>query len=315
MPSLQARLIRTFSRRVIRREGLDGPQLVRHLRRVFNRPPPISFLPRGTAVSQINRSGFCGEHIARRRGRQQGPVILYVHGGAYIAGTTRTYHGLAGRLAKYLDAQVYLVQYPFAPENPFPSAVEKVIEAYQFLLGEGHAPENLVVAGDSAGGGLSLALMLALKDRGLPLPAGAALFSPGGSCTLGSYVYSNSDSDVMLSADMIQRVVEVYVQDPSQYEHRYASPAHADLSGLPPLLITAERSECLYGDALDIRWRAEEAGIELTWIEREGLFHVWPIMVPFLPEARQDLKQVVAFIRQCVGDAVSSADAGEAGLA
>lgn len=306
MPSLQARLIRTFSRRIIRREGLDKDQLVRHLRRVFNRPPPINFLPRGCAITRINSRTFNGECISRRYSKGEGPVVLYVHGGAYIAGTTRTYHGLAGRLAKYLDARVFLVEYPFAPEHPFPSAVETVIEAYRFLLDEGHDPGNVVVSGDSAGGGLSLALMLALHDRGLPMPAGAALFSPGGNCTPGSYVYGNSDSDVMLSADMIERVIEVYVQDPAQYQHRYASPAHADLTGLPPLLLTAERSECLYGDALDIRWRAEEAGIPVTWIEREGLFHVWPIMVPFLPEARQDLKQVVAFIRQCTGQGTAA---------
>ena len=241
--------------------------------------------------------------------------MLYIHGGAYIAGTTRTYHGLAGRLAKHLNASVYLAQYPFAPEHPFPAAVETMIEAYQFLLREGHEPDNLVVAGDSAGGGLSLALLLALKDRNLPMPAGAVLFSPGGSCTPSSYVYSNSDSDVMLSADMIERVIENYVQDPAQYEHRYASPAHADLQGLPPLLITAERSEVLYGDALDIRWRAEEADIPVTWIEREGLFHVWPVMVPFLPEARQDLKQVISFIRHCTASEAPVPQAGKAGLA
>lgn len=315
MPSLQARVVRAFSRRVIRREGLSQEQLVRHLRRVFNQPPPLSLMPRGCRVTQIDVDGFTGEAV-RHKDAAQGPAILYLHGGAYIAGTTRSYHALAGHLARALGATVFLARYPFAPEHPFPAAVNRCIDAYRFLLDEGHSPDNLVVAGDSAGGGLSLALMLALKDKGLPLPAGAVLLSPGGNCVPSSYVYSNSDSDVMLSADMIEKVIDVYASA-EFHVHRYASPAQADLSGLPPLMITAERSECLYGDALDIRWRAEEAGIPVTWLEREGLFHVWPIMVPFLPEARQDLRQILSFIRHCVNShqGIAPSDKVETSLA
>lgn len=311
MPSLQARLIRAFSRRVIRREGLNEEQLVRHLRRVFNRPPPMALGARKAKFTRINCEAFQGERVSADR-TGDGPVVLYIHGGAYIAGITKTYHGLAAQLAGKLRGTVYLVRYPFAPEHPYPSAVEHVVRAYQHLLDEGHSADNLVLAGDSAGGGLSMALMLSLRDQGRPMPAGAVLFSPGGNSVPGSYVYSNSASDVMLSADMIEKVVDVYIPDPARRSERYASPAQADLEGLPPLMITVERSECLYGDALDIRWRAEEANIPVTWIEREGLFHVWPVMVPFLPEARQDIKQVLSFIRHCIGMASPNGETREA---
>ena len=305
MPSLVAGLLKIFSRRTIKRDGLSHEQLVRHLRQHFNHTPVLPLLPRQVRCTQLETAAFVGERISVAAPAM---ALLYVHGGAYIAGVTRTYHALAGRLAAELNAAVYLVRYPFAPEHPFPQAVNRVVEGYRFLLDEGFAPENIVISGDSAGGGLSLATLLAVADQALPQPRCAVLFSPGSNALGdGESVDRNDGSDAMLCADMIRKVTEIYVPDASQRSHRYASPGLADFQGLPPLLITVASDEVLYSDAVAVRQQAEKAGIEVEWIERDGLFHVWPIMLPFLPEARDEIKRVLAFIRRHQPESASAA--------
>ena len=175
MPSITARLVKLFARRTIKRDGLDHEQLVRHLRRHFNHTPTVTLLPRGVRCRTLETRGFDGDLVTVK---EPAMTVFYIHGGAYIAGVTRTYHNLAGRLAKELNAAVYLPRYPFAPEAPFPAAVNRMIEGYRFLLDEGHDPANIVISGDSAGGGLSLALLLAIRDQGLPTPRCGVLFSP-----------------------------------------------------------------------------------------------------------------------------------------
>lgn len=293
--SLQAKIIKAVTRRTIKRSGLDAQQLVRHLRKVFNNSPTLTLLPRGIALSRVDQPGFQGDRVSVKEPQM---TVLYLHGGAYIGGVTKTYHNLAGRLAKQLQGEVYLANYPFAPEHPFPAAVDRVMEAYEYLLSLGKRPEDIVIAGDSAGGGLSLATLLHIRDKGLPQPRCAVTFSPGSNCFPDDKVLDALDpSDAMLSADIIRTVIEIYVPDAEKRNHPYASPCLGDYTGICPLMITASTDEVLFMDAKLVRQAAEKAGVEVEWLERGGLFHVWPIMVPFLPEARQDLKKVVAFIK------------------
>ncbi|MFN3714293.1 MAG: alpha/beta hydrolase fold domain-containing protein [Alcanivoracaceae bacterium] len=302
MPSVTARLIKVFARRTIKRNGLSNEQLVHHLRRHFNHTPVVPLLPKGVRLRRLHTRSFDGDLVSTA---QPSMAVLYIHGGAYIAGVTRTYHNLAGRLASSLNAAVYLPIYPFAPEQPFPQAINRVLEAYQFLLSEGHAANNIVISGDSAGGGLSLALLLAIRDRGLPTPSCGVLFSPGTDArTQGSSVSDNDEIDCMLSADMVRKVARIYVPDEADRFHPYASPCLGDYRGLPPLFITVASDEVLYSDAVAAREQANKAGIQVEWIEREGLFHVWPIMVPFLKEARDDIGRAIIFIQQrcCASD-------------
>ena len=297
MPSVTARLVKLFARRTIKRDGLDHDQLVRHLRRHFNHTPTMTMLPRGVRRRTLQTTGFEGDLVTVK---EPAMTVLYIHGGAYIAGVTSTYHNLAGRLAKALNAAVYLPRYPFAPEAPFPAAVNRMIESYRFLLDEGHDPANIVISGDSAGGGLSLALLLAIRDQDLPAPRCAVVFSPGSNALGdGESVQRNNTSDCMLSADMIHAVTEIYVPNPQDRTHPYASPGHADYTGLPPLFISVATDEVLYSDAVAVRSQAQKAGIVVEWLERDGLFHVWPIMLPFLKEAREDFPKYVDFIRRC----------------
>lgn len=294
--SIQATLIKAVTRRTIKRSGLNEEQLVRHLRKVFNNSPSLTLLPLGVKLSRVDQPGFVGDRISVSN---PGVTVLYLHGGAYIGGVTKTYYNMAGRLAKQLKGEVYLATYPFAPEHPYPAAVNRVMEAYEYLLDLGKRPEDIVIAGDSAGGGLTLATLLHIRDKGLPQPRCAVTFSPGSNCFPDDQILNALDpSDAMLSADIIRTVIDIYVPDTEQRSHPYASPCLGDYTGICPLMITVSTDEVLYTDAKRVRQAAEKSGVSVEWIERGGLFHVWPIMVPFLPEARQDLKKVVGFIQR-----------------
>ncbi|MDF1781293.1 MAG: alpha/beta hydrolase [Alcanivoracaceae bacterium] len=293
--SLQARIIKAFTRRTVKRNNLNEQQFVRHFRHVTNNSPSLNLIPRGIRLRQINTSAFEGECMSTEHPEV---TVLYIHGGAYVGGITKTYHNIASRLAKKLNGEVFLVKYPFAPEHPYPAAVNRVLEAYQYLLNEGRKPENIIISGDSAGGGLTLATLLNIRDQNLPGPRCAVALSPGASCFPDEAELRRLDkSDAMLSADMIKTAIEVYVPNKEDRSHPYASPALGDYTGISPLMILTSTEEVLYGDAKRVREAAEKSGVEVEWIERKGVFHVWPIMVPFLPEANQDLKRIVSFIR------------------
>lgn len=294
--SLQARIVKAFCRKTVKKDGLAGEDLVRHLRKVFDNTPNVTLMPRGTRRRAVHTENFNGDHIYTADPQV---TILYIHGGAYIAGVPRSYHNLTARMAKALDGEAYLPRYPLAPEHPFPAGIDACAAAYRFLLDQGKDPKRIIMAGDSAGGGLTLGTLLKLRDEGLPMPACAVTLSPGANCHPDPDETALRDpTDAMLSADIIRNVVDVYVPDPEDRKNPYASPVDGDYTGLPPLMITVSNEEILYGDALKVRAAAQKAGVPVEWLERKGVFHVWPVMVPFLPEARQDLKRILAFIRR-----------------
>ncbi len=294
--SLQARIVKAFCRKTVKKDGLAGEDLVRHLRKVFDNTPNVTLMPRGTRRRAVHTENFNGDHIYTADPQV---TILYIHGGAYIAGVPRSYHNLTARMARALDGEAYLPRYPLAPEHPFPAGIDACAAAYRFLLDQGKDPKRIIMAGDSAGGGLTLGTLLKLRDEGLPMPACAVTLSPGANCHPDPDETALRDpTDAMLSADIIRNVVDVYVPDPEDRKHPYASPVDGDYAGLPPLMITVSNEEILYGDALKVRAAAQKAGVPVEWLERKGVFHVWPVMVPFLPEARQDLKRILAFIRR-----------------
>lgn len=146
---------------------------------------------------------------------------------------------------------------------------------------------------------MTLALLLAIRDQQLPTPRCAVLFSPGADARIaGSSAEENNDSDCMISTDMARQLAQIYVPNEADRQHPYASPCLGDFTGLPPLFVTVASDEVLYSDALAVRTQAEKAGVEVEWIERKGLFHVWPIMVPLLKEARTDVALAIDFIRR-----------------
>jgi monoterpene epsilon-lactone hydrolase len=223
-------------------------------------------------------------------------VILYFHGGAYVMGSRNTHRGLAGRMARAARAQVLLPEYRLAPESPFPAAVEDAITCWRWLAANGHAPDQIVIAGDSAGGGLALATLLALKDAGEPLPACAVALSPWTDLEgTGPTSAPGAVDDPMLTADGLRTSGRQYAAD--DLCNPLAAPLHGELAGLPPLLLQVGTREILLSDSSRFAEKARAAGVDVTLEIEDGLIHVWH-MFSDVPEARDAIARIGAFIRR-----------------
>jgi acetyl esterase/lipase len=227
-------------------------------------------------------------------------TILYLHGGGWVYGLLPFYNVFIGWIAQAAQARALAIDYRLAPEYPFPAAVEDCLAAYRFLLEQGVALEDLIILGDSAGGNLALATMLAARQAELPLPAGAVLMSPATDLAgRGASYEKNGGKDALLPASFVKFAKEAYLagHDPRD---PLISPVYGDLRGLPPLLIQAGGDEILLSDAQKIAELASQAGVDVTLRVYPGMWHVWQIFGPYLPEARQALAELNHFIRQRV---------------
>ena len=224
-------------------------------------------------------------------------VILYLHGGGYVIGSINSHRELISRIARAAGARALAIDYRLAPENPFPAAVEDATKAYRWLLKQGVAPEKIVIAGDSAGGGLTAATLLALRDAGDRLPAAAVCISPWTDLTIsGETMVTKADVDPMIKPADAKFGAERYhgTADPS---HPLISPIFADLSGLPPLLIQVGTSEVLLSDSTRLAERAKAAGVDVTLEEWDQMIHVWHFFAFILPEAQQAIERIGEFVR------------------
>jgi epsilon-lactone hydrolase len=224
-------------------------------------------------------------------------TILYFHGGGYMIASARGYASTAADLARAAKAQVLLVDYRLAPENPYPGALDDANRVYSWLLTQVDA-DSVVVAGDSAGGGLTAALLLSARDRGLALPAAAVCISAWFDMTLASEsVTGKADVDPIMSAPMLQGMAAAYLQgqDPTLPS---ASPLFAELSGLPPLLLMTGTWDSLTDDTTRFAEKATSAGVDVTLSVFEEMYHCWHIMTPVLPESREAIEQIGRFVKQ-----------------
>ncbi len=295
MPSLIARAIKLGARLSIKHTPSSQASLVRHLRRHMNNSPVPVMMAAGVRAESWRENGLAGDRLVVTQPTQ---VILYLHGGGYVCGKTRTYHNFCSRLARELDAEVWLPDYRLAPEHPFPAAIEDAVAAYEMLLRKGWRPQQITIAGDSAGGGLTLGTLLALRDAGRPLPKCAVVLSPFADVrSIAPSISQNDRSDWMLGKAMLEMGDGIYARSPKDALHPHASPALGDYTGLPPLFITVCEEECLRDDAYAVEARAKAAGVPVTLFSRQDVLHVWPIFVPVMPEAREDLKRIANFIR------------------
>lgn len=212
-----------------------------------------------------------------RAGHTDG-VLLYLHGGGYVMGSPGTHRHLVAELAWAARTDAVVPDYRLAPAFPFPAAIDDAVAVYNSLLEADVAPERIVVAGDSAGGGLTMALLLRLRDEGSPLPAAAVCFSPYVNLCLDcATMTSNSRTDYLPLSDTALSDWYLQGQDP---RHPYASPVYADLSGLPPILVFAGGREVLLDDCRALSIRLREFGNKVVYREYEHMFHVWPAIVP-----------------------------------
>jgi len=223
-------------------------------------------------------------------------TILYLHGGGYYFCSPRSHRAIAFGLATRSNASVFSLDYRLAPEHRFPAALDDSVAAYRRLLGDGVPAQSIAIAGDSAGGGLALATLLALRDAGDPLPAAAVLFSPWTDLTCsGESMRTNDGRDPMYHASVFPRVAAQYLGS-ADARNPYASPVFGEFEGLPPLLIQVGDTELLLDDSTRIATKARAAGVRVELDIWRNVPHIFQIWTPFMPEARDALAHAAAFI-------------------
>jgi len=233
----------------------------------------------------------------RPAGAAAGRVVLYLHGGGYVIGSPRSHRHLAAAIAAAGQASALLLDYRLAPEHPYPAAVDDATGAYRWLLDQGIAPEHIVIGGDSAGGGLTVATLLALRDARLPLPAGGVCISPWVdlTCSGGSY-RTKAAVDPIVTRTGVEEMARAYLGR-SAARTPLASPLFADLRGLPPLLIHVGSDEVLLDDAVQLADRARAAGVDATLEVWDRMIHVWHWFLPMLDEAQAAVDAIGRFTR------------------
>ena len=258
------------------------------------------FLPLvgGATVEPITVDGVPSEWVRPATAVAPDSCILYLHGGGYVIGSCDTHRPLASHLATRTGMPVLLVDYRLGPEFPFPAAVDDALTAYEWLLAQGFEPGRIVVAGDSAGGGLTLATLLALRDRGRPLPALGVPISPWTDLTLsGESMTAMAELDPMVKRPGLQRMADWYVggADPKD---PLISPLFGDPTGLPPLLIHVGEVETLRDDAVQFAARAEAVGVDVTLEVWPEMIHVWHVFGPDVPESEAGVARIAEFIAE-----------------
>jgi len=223
-------------------------------------------------------------------------VILYFHGGGYVTGSLGTHQMLCADIAQTVNARLLFVEYRLAPEHPFPAALEDARTAYHWLLTQGVGAENIFLAGDSAGGGLSLALTLSLRDAKEPLPAGVICISPWTDLTMSGASHSeNARAEVSLHPDSL-RLWAISYAGKGDLKNPLISPYFAEYDGFPPTLIQVGEQEVLLDDARVVAEKAGSAGVDVTLSVFEGMWHVWHTLGTMLPEGRQAFEEIRRFI-------------------
>lgn len=273
---------------------------IRPLREAVRKGAARAKLPPGVRITPLEAGPVTGEwHLPA--GAPTDRMILYCHGSGFVMGSARDHRSIVANLAAGCGLRTLAFDYSLAPEHPFPAAVEEAEALYVWLLEQGWTPENLVVAGDSAGACIALGALLKLKDRGFAMPRAMAAVSPCTDLTRsGASHVRNRLLDPVTPPGANETYMNWYLggKDPRQ---PYASPLFGDLAGLPPLLIFAGSLETLLDDAVALTERVKEAGGMATLRVGEGLFHCYPLLAPLFPEASAAHRELCGFIRAQLG--------------
>jgi acetyl esterase/lipase len=255
----------------------------------------LAKVPEGIEITPVSVAGQPGEWILPAQALKD-KVIFYIHGGAFVSGSCLDHRMHVAKFVQGTGIPALLFEYRLAPEHPYPAGFEDCVAAYRWLLAEGVAPDRVVIAGESAGGTFCLALLLALRDQGLPLPKAGVVLSP-----LTDFKFTGEShrtkAGVCLSPPGMNTVCcKYYVgdQDPGL---PYISPLYGDLHGLPPIAIYVGDDETLRDDSVRFAEKAQAAGVDVTLKVEQGMVHCYPLLPPFIPESRQAMEEICAFIR------------------
>ncbi len=230
-------------------------------------------------------------------------IILFLHGGGYNSGSIHSHRSLTANIAHAAKSRALIIDYRLAPEHPFPAAVQDARVAFDWLVENHIDPAQIIVAGDSCGGGMAISLMINLRNAGKPLPAAAVCLSPWTdlTCTGESWV-TNRNKDIMLDAVSLKKAAQIYLGMTSS-GIPLASPLYADLKGLPSILIQVGSDELILSDSTGLAERAKAAGVDVTLEVWEGMQHEWHFAAKFLPEARQAIDHIGQFMQDQLGKA------------
>jgi acetyl esterase/lipase len=253
-------------------------------------------LPEVSECRPVDANGVPAEWVTGPGADREG-AVLYLHGGGYVIGSIATHRPLAARVSQATGLPALIIDYRLAPEHPFPAAVTDAVAAYRWLLGEGISPKRIVIAGDSAGGGLTLATLLSLRDSLDALPAAGVCISPWTDLEcIGESMTSKADADPMVQKEPLVAWAGLYLNgaDPRT---PLAAPLYGDPTGLPPLLIQVGTSETLLDDATRFVERAKAAGVDVTFEPWEEMIHVWHLFAHVLPEGRQAIERIGEWVR------------------
>lgn len=273
---------------------------VQRVRRVWHSLAGILWTASGVEVRRAAVAGMTSEWLTPPQAAR-GKVILYLHGGAYVMGNFATHRQLVSYIARECRVRALLPEYRLAPEHRFPAAVEDALSAYRALRDDGYGPGDIVIAGDSAGGGLSMALLLSLRDAGEPAPAGAVLFSPWLDLTgSGESIRTRADRDPWFNPEEMAFMRRYYC-DESEFSHPLVSPVFADVQGLPPVYIQVGDDEVLLSDSTRIAENIEAAGGDVTLEVWPEMWHVFQVFVHQMPESKAAIRKIAPFVRRCLG--------------
>ena len=260
-------------------------------------------VPEDAKITEAKIGGVAGEWMDRA-GVDSDHLVLYFHGGGYVIGSPKTHRALTAKLGMSAGARVFAADYRMGPENPFPAAVEDAFSAYKGLIDkEGFDPSKTAISGDSAGGGLTMALLVKLRDEGIPLPKCAALLSPwvdltGDSPTLTSL----ADRDPIVQKESLLQLAGWYLGG-ADAKNPLASPLFANLKNLPPLLIHVGTDETLLDDSKTLHKNAKKAGVPSEIEIWDDMIHVWHAFHFILPEGAEALDKIGAFMKRHWGRA------------
>ncbi|WP_433333847.1 alpha/beta hydrolase fold domain-containing protein [Spirillospora sp. CA-294931] len=297
--SLQARLVNVFLRRVVMAGWEATPDSEAGLlmvQRVVGAVGRVQRAPRGVSFSRDDL-GTCSAQWIRAPKSDERKVFLYLHGGGYFCGGPGLYKPFSWRLAAATGRPVFLPDYRLAPKHSPADALEDALAAYDRLLDQGYDPSDIAVGGDSAGGHLVLALLLALKERGTPLPAATVCISPWADLMCESESHKlNARGEPLLSAARLASVGRRFCRDKQENDPVF-SPWRGDLTGLPPMLLMSSLTEILRDDTRAVARRARESGVDVVLQEWDGLVHAFPVFADLVPEGRASFRHIAEFLR------------------
>ena len=255
-------------------------------------------IPNDVKIEKVDISGIPALWISTPEVVEEN-IVLYLHGGGYVQGSINSHKEFGSRISRVSNSRVLLLDYRRAPENPYPAALEDAVAAYKWLIdGEGISPKKVIIGGESAGGGLTIATLLKLRDTGITLPAAAIILSPWADLDMtGDSIRTKAKVDPLVSASDLFFLASLYIGDDDP-KNPYISPLYADLKGLPPMLIQVGSAEILLNDSTRIAEKAKNAGVDVFLDIWEDMIHMFLLFASWAPEGQKANEKIGEFIQK-----------------